>query len=427
MSDESGRPRVLLCATTTGYQTRMFDEAADHLGVDLVLASDRCDRLEDPWRDRAIPVRFHDDGGGLAAIEAALGPAALHGVLAVGDRPAVLAARVAAARGLPWHGVDGARAGRDKWRFRAAQRAAGLLSPWGIAVEAGATTIPGGVRYPCVVKPLVLSGSRGVIRANTPGELQAALARVSAILEAGDVRELRDDAARQILIEGYIDGREYAVEGLMTHGTFRVLAIFDKPEPLVGPFFEETVYVTPTGRTRADGAAVVAAVTAAAHAAGLHHGPVHAECRMSADGVVVLEAAARPIGGLCARALQLQDTEGQAWPLEQLLVAHAAGHGREVTLVPGATGVMMVPIPRAGVLREAEGVEAARAVAGVTDVIVTAKAGQILQMLPESASYLGFIFARGGGDAEVLAALHAAHACLRFTIGPVMPMRRRDA
>jgi hypothetical protein len=214
----------------------------------------------------------------------------------------------------------------------------------------------------------------------------------------------------------------------MTHGRFRVLAVFDKPEPLVGPFFEETVYVTPTGRTRADGAAVVAAVTASARAAGLQHGPVHAECRVSSDGVVVLEAAARPIGGLCARALRLQDAQGHEWPLEQHLLAHAAGREREVTLAPGATGVMMVPIPRAGVLREAGGVEAARAVAGVTDVTVTAKDGQILQTLPESASYLGFIFARGDGDGdgEVLAALHAAHACLRFRIGPVMPLRRRD-
>lgn len=427
MTDDNVRPRVLLCATTTGYQTRMFDEAAARLGVDLVLASDRCDRLEDPWRDRAIPVRFHDDAGALAAVDAALGPSTLHGVLAVGDRPAVLAARVAAARRLPWHAVEGARAGRDKWRFRAAQRDAGLPAPWGIVVDAGRTTIPDGVRYPCVVKPLVLSGSRGVIRADTPQALSAALARVATILEAGDVRALRDEAARQVLIEGYIEGHEFAVEGLMTHGMFRVLAVFDKPEPLVGPFFEETVYVTPTARTRADGGAVVAAVTAAARASGLHHGPVHADCRVSSAGVVVLEAAARPIGGLCARALRLRDARGEEWPLEQELVAHAIGRGRDVTLAPGATGVMMVPIPRAGVLRDVTGVEAARAVPGVTDVTVTAKAGQILQMLPESASYLGFVFARGDGDSEVLAALTAAHACLHFTIGAVMPMRRDEA
>jgi hypothetical protein len=426
MIDDRVRPRVLLCATTTGYQTRMFDEAAVRLGVDLVLASDRCDRLDDPWRDRAIPVRFHDDAGALSAVETALGRALLHGVLAVGDRPAVLAARVAEARGLRWHAVEGARAGRDKWRFRAAQHAAGLPAPRGLVVDTGRLVIPDGVRYPCVVKPLVLSGSRGVIRADTPGALTAALARVAAILEAGDVRDLRDDAARQILIEDYVEGYEVAVEGLMTRGTFRALAVFDKPEPLAGPFFEETIYVTPTARTAADGDAVVAAVTAAARASGLQHGPVHAECRVTPDGVVVLEAAARPIGGLCARALRLRDGDGEEWPLEQDLLAHAIGRGREVTLAPGATGVMMVPIPRAGVLREVAGVEAARAVPGVADVTITAKAGQILQTLPESASYLGFIFARGAGERDVMVALRAAHACLHFTIGAVVPMRREE-
>jgi hypothetical protein len=277
-----------------------------------------------------------------------------------------------------------------------------------------------------VVTPLVLSGSRGVIRADTPGALTAALARVAAILEAGDVRDLRDDAARQILIEDYVEGYEVAVEGLMTRGTFRALAVFDKPEPLAGPFFEETIYVTPTARTAADGDAVVAAVTAAARASGLQHGPVHAECRVTPDGVVVLEAAARPIGGLCARALRLRDGDGEEWPLEQDLLAHAIGRGREVTLAPGATGVMMVPIPRAGVLREVAGVEAARAVPGVADVTITAKAGQILQTLPESASYLGFIFARGAGARDVMVALRAAHACLHFTIGAVVPMRREE-
>ncbi len=427
MTDDHVRPRVLLCATTTGYQTRMFDEAAARLGVDLVLASDRCDRLEDPWRDRAIPVRFHDDAGAVAAVDAGLGSRPIHGVLAVGDRPAVLAARVAAARGLPWHSVDGALAGRDKRRFRAAQAAAALAAPWHLVVEAGAMTIPDEVRYPCVVKPLVLSGSRGVIRADTPDALRAALVRVTAILDAGDVRDLRDDAAMQILIEGYIAGHEFAVEGLMTGGALRVLAVFDKPDPLVGPFFEETIYVTPTARTRADGDAVVAAVTAAARASGLQHGPVHAECRVSSSGVVVLEAAARPIGGLCARALRVCDEDGDEWPLEQELLAHAIGRSRHGTLAPGATGVMMVPIPRAGVLRDASGLDAARAVPGVTDVSVTAKVGQILQTLPESASYLGFIFARGADDGAVLAALREAHACLQFTIGAVLPMRRDEA
>lgn len=424
MSHVSATPRVLLCATTTGYQTRMFDAAARQLGVELVLASDRCDRLDDPWRDRAIPVRFHDEPAALAAIGQALGNRRLDGVLAVGDRPAVLAALVAEAHHLPWHSVAGARAGRDKRLFRAAQRAAGLPGPRTTMVDAGVSTLPGGVAYPCVVKPLVLSGSRGVIRADTPAQLRDALAWVAAILDAPDVRELRDEAAARILIEDYIDGHELAVEGLMQRGTFHALAVFDKPEPLVGPYFEETIYVTPTARTRADEGAVVAAVGAAALAAGLWHGPVHAECRVLGSSIVVLEAAARPIGGLCARALQCEAVQGGSYPLEHHLLVHATGGGVPVASAPGATGVMMVPIPRAGVLRDVGGVEAARAVPHVTDVVVSATTGQVLQMIPEGASYLAFIFARAADDAGVLAALRAAQARLSFTIAPVLTVRR---
>ncbi len=425
MIEVSGPPRVLLCTTTTGYQTRMFDAAASQLGVELVLASDRCDRLDDPWRDRAIPVRFHDEAAALAAVTETLADQRLDGVLAAGDRPAVLAALVAQARALPWHSVAGARAGRDKRVFRAAQQAAGLPAPWTITVEAGRSELPDGVAYPCVVKPLVLSGSRRVIRADTPEELREALDRVAAILDAPDVRELRDEAATRVLIEGYIDGHELAVEGLMERGTLHALAVFDKPEPLVGPYFEETIYVTPSARTEADGPAAVAAVAEAARAAGLWHGPVHAECRVLASGVVVvLEAAARPIGGLCARALEFEAGDGTTRSLEHHLLVQAIGGGVPAARTPGASGVMMVPIPRAGVLREVAGEEAARAVPGVTGVVVSAKMGQVLQTIPDSASYLGFIFARAADDAAVLTALGAAAARLDFTIAPLLAVRR---
>ena len=420
MTDVTPRPRVLLCATTTGYQTRMFDEAAARLGVELVLATDRCDRLDDPWRDRAIAVRFHDERGALAAIRAALPDDRLDGVLAVGDRPAVLAAIVAEAWGLPWHSVAAARAARDKRRFRAVQHTSGLAAPWTVTVPAGTSVVPDGVQYPCVVKPLVLSGSRGVVRADDAAALTAALARVSGILASPDVREQRDVAASQLLVEGYVDGHEFAVEGLMVRGAFHTLAIFDKPDPLVGPFFEETIYVTPTASTAVHGAALSAAVAETARHVGLWHGPVHAECRVSPAGVFVLEAAARPIGGLCARAVRVED----GLPLEQVLLAHALGAGVPAMRDVGASGVMMVPIPRAGVLRAWTGEAEARAVPGVTDVVISAVPGQVLQMLPEAASYLGFIFAEAADDHAVLTALTAAHAALHFTIAPMVALQR---
>lgn len=416
---------MLLCATTTGYQTRMFDEAAARLGIELVLATDRCDRLDDPWRDRAVPVRFHDETAAQAAVLAAVQGTRLDGVLAVGDRPVALAALVAEARGLPWHSVSGARASRDKRLFRARQRAAGLPAPWVTTVPAGQTTAPDGVTYPCVVKPLVLSGSRGVIRADDAASLADALARVSALLASPDVRELRDEAADSIQVEGYIDGDEFALEGLMERGRLYVLALFDKPEPLTGPFFEETVYLTPTARTHAHALVIIPAVTRAAHAAGLWHGPVHAECRVSPAGeVVVLEVAARPIGGLCARAVTFDGPRGRGVPLEDVLLAHAAGMAPPCwRLARPAVGVMMVPIPRSGVLRGVAGEGGARAVPGVTEVVVTAKIDQRLVALPEGASYLAFIFAAGPDSAAVHVALRAAHALLAFEIDTVIDVR----
>ena len=241
-------PRVLLLATTTGYQTRSFGEAAERLGVDLVLATDRCKTLDDPWRDRAVPIRFHDEPGSVDAVvrEAARAPFA--GLLALGDRPVAIAARVAAALGLPHHPVDAARAAHNKRLARERLRAAGLPVPW-FASYPVADPRPlgaGEVPLPCVIKPLVLSGSRGVIRANTLHELRQAHARLAALLRSRAVRALRNPDADAILVEQYIPGEEYAIEGLMERGVLRVLAIFDKPDPLEGPFFEETIYVTPS-------------------------------------------------------------------------------------------------------------------------------------------------------------------------------------
>lgn len=424
MTRTGDRPRVLLCATTTGYQTRSFDAAAAALGVELVLATDRCDHLDDPWRDRAVPVRFHDEEASVAAVVEALGWRRLDGVLAVGDRPAVLAALVAERFGRPWHEVEGARASRDKQRFRARIAAAGLPSPWSRVVPVDASRAAlAAVPFPCVIKPLVLSGSRGVMRADDPAQLVAALARLGAILAAPDVAALRDPAAGLAQIEAFVPGFEVAVEGVVDHGRLQVLAIFDKPDPLDGPFFEETLYVTPTPRVEAAALPIIAAVAQAVRALGLRHGPIHAECRVDGDAVVVLEVAARPIGGRCARALRFLGPGGADASLEALLLRAAVGESlvgwrRE----PAASGVLMVPIPRSGVLREVRGVEAARQVPGVTDAVITAKLEQRLDALPEGGSYLGFVFATGDDGAAVETALRQAHAALDVVVTPAIPV-----
>jgi hypothetical protein len=413
--------RVLVLATTTGYQTRAFGEAALGLGVELVFATDRCHLIEDPWLDGAIPIRFYDEDGSAAAILEAARERPIDGVIAVGDRPTVIAARIAEALGLPFHSPEAAAIARDKRLTRQYLRAAGLPVPWWIAISLHTRLGPGpDLRYPCVLKPASLSGSRGVIRVDDPTSLVAALDRLRAIVASPDVRAERNETHDAALLEGFIPGREYALEGLMHRGALNVLAIFDKPDPLDGPFFEETIYVTPSVAPDTTRAAIVEGVARAAVALGLRHGPIHAECRVNTEGVFVLEVAARPIGGLCARALQFLIPHSQFLiPLEELLLRHALGedparYERETA----ASGVMMIPIPRRGVLRGVDGIEAARGIPRIVDLQITAKVDQRLLPLPEGASYLGFIFARAERAAAVEEALRAAHACLAFAIDP---------
>ena len=419
--------RVLLIATTTGYQTRAFGEAAQRLGVELVFATDRCHQLDDPWRDGAIPVRFHDEVAFLAAIGEAARHRPMHGVLALGDRPAVFAALACEALGLQGHPPAAARASGDKLETRRRFTAAGLSCPAfsEVMLDSELDALGPGLEFPCVVKPLALSGSRGVIRADDPETLHAALDRVRRLLARADIRERRHPSDDRVVVETFIPGREYAVEGVVEHGTLRLLAVFDKPDALDGPFFEESIYVTPSVRPADEQRQIEQAVADAAAALGLRHGPVHAECRVNDAGVFVLEVAARPIGGLCASALRFQGPGGVELPFEGLLLRHALGepvsaYRRETD----TSAAMMIPIPRAGIYRRTNGVDAARAVPGIVDVVMTAKPDQRLEPLPEGASYLGFIFARCGRSAEAVTALRLAHARLRVVIDTAIPVAR---
>lgn len=412
---------MLLLATTTGYQTRMFAEAAAALGVEVVYATDRCDQLDDPWRDGAIAVRFHEEWRSADVVLKALAARPVAGVLVVGDRPTVVAAHVARLLGLPGHPAEAAAIARDKRRSRERLRAAGLPVPAFFAVPAAndpATLLPR-LTFPVVIKPTVLSASRGVIRADDELSFVTAFRRLQRLLASNEVRELHDSEADVIQVESYIPGAEYALEGLLEHGVLRTLAIFDKPDPLEGPFFEESIYVTPSRADQTTQQQMVDIVARAAAALGLHHGPVHAECRVNSGGVYVLEVAARPIGGLCARSLRFVKSGEAPIGLEQLLLRHALGEpAAGWTREAEASAVMMIPIPRSGVFRGVTGVDEAKTVAGVDDVQITAKADQQLLALPEGASYLGFIFAHAPTPQLAEQAVRTAHGCLRFTIAP---------
>src|ERR1700736_3188327 len=341
--------RVLVFAGKLGYQTRSFDAAARKLGVELAFVTDRCHQLDDPWGDRAIAVHFESpEAAAYTVLEGARVAERVDGILALGDRPAVAAAYMARGLGLQYNHPAAVEACRSKLRMREVFRDAGLRVPWFRAVALQPAPEPAllGISYPCVVKPISLSASTGVIRANNREEFTAAAARGRRVLESPEILASREANLDQMLVEGYIPGREVAVEGLLTDGELRVLAIFDKADPLEGPFFEETVYVTPSRLSEEERKEIEKSAADAVRALGLSHGPVHAEFRINEEGVWPLEVAPRPIGGLCARALRfVRCGIDEVIGLEELLLRHAAEMPvGDWTREAVASGVMMIPV-----------------------------------------------------------------------------------
>jgi biotin carboxylase len=382
----------------------VFADAARRLGLDLTLATDHCDRMGDPWGDGALAVKF--DHRMAKSLEKLRG-LTVDGIAAVGDRPAVAAAETGEMLGVRFHPAAAARACHDKFLARQLYQTAGMRTPW--FFRSTLDQDPGAAArrasYPCVLKPLGLSGSRGVIRANTPEEFAEAFRRIAKIGE------------RHLQVEQYIEGREFAIEALVTAGEFQPLAIFDKPDPLEGPYFEESIYVTPSREPEAIQRELLQTAARAAKALGLYHGPVHAELRHNGEGAWMLEMHARPIGGLCSRALRFNG--GVA--LEELILRHAVDDDVSGARLDGpASGVMMIPIPKGGIYEGVDGTERAAAVDGIEDAIITAAEGQRLVPLPEGSSYLGFLFARGDSPARVEQSLRSAHAELRFRIATAL-------
>jgi hypothetical protein len=418
--------RLLLFTAKLGYQTRSFEEAALRLGVQLVYVTDRCHQLDDPWGDRAIAVHFENPEVAAYTVMESLRGQDIGGILALGDRPAVAAAYAARGLGVHYNHPAAVEACRSKLRMREVFRDAGLRAPWFRSLSIDPTPEPAllGIQFPCVLKPLSLSASQGVVRANNREEFLAAAARIRRLLESPEIRSTREPHLDQMLVEGYIPGKEVAVEGLLTDGQLRVLAIFDKPDPLEGPYFEETIYVTPSRLPDAEQRAIEQGARDAARALGLSHGPIHAEFRINDDGVWPLEVAPRPIGGLCARALRfLSSSEGELIGLEELLLRHALAFPEsDSPREPLASGAMMIPVPKSGVLEAVAGEDAARAVPGISDLTITARLHDYIAAWPEGSSYLGFLFARGNHPEEVEEALRRAHERLAFTIAPRLPV-----
>ena len=417
---------VLLFASKLGYQTRSFDAAARRLDVRLVFVTDRCHELSNPWGDDALAVRFD-------APEHAAGRALqefrkhhFDGVIALGDRPTIASAYTARGLGLPANHPVAVEACHNKLRMREVFRDARLPTPWFRAVPLSPEPEPAllGVRYPCVIKPLSLSASQGVMRADSREDFLAAVARLKSLFDRPELRSQREADFTQALVEGYIAGIEVAVEGILIEGALRVLAIFDKPDPLEGPFFEETIYVTPSRLTPTQQEAIGRAAENAARTIGLSHGPIHAEFRINQQNIWPIEIAPRPIGGLCARSLEFASPDHpHLISLEELILRHAIGE--EVSSWQReelASGVMMIPVPASGVLESVHGVEDAQHVQFITEIEITARVRDTIFAWPEGSSYLGFIFAKAETARDVETALRSAHAKLHFNIKAPLPV-----
>lgn len=417
-SIEQTRKRVLLLMSPATYRAGAFLTAAQHLNLDVVVGIDLPETLAEYWHV-PLGVDFTDIASSVQTITTFAQEHPIHAVLSVDDSASELAAHASMALGLAHNSPQAAEAARNKLLMRRLMSAGGAPCPIfrPFLLRDNPAEIATQVEYPCVLKPLRLSGSRGVIRADNPTEFVAAFQRLKRFL----LSEGNSELETSFLVEDFIPGFEVALEGILTHGQLKVLTLFDKPDPLDGPFFEETIYVTPSRLTEKVQQDIARCVAVAAASLGLREGPVHAELRVNEHGPWLLEIAGRSIGGLCSTVLEF----GSGICLEELILRHAIGE--EITTIERdqhPAGVMMIPIPAAGMLKAVHGVEEATAVPLITGVEITAKLHHQLVPLPEGASYLGFIFARGDSVDEVEQAIRKSHACLRFDIRREIPVMR---
>ncbi|MGZ6966650.1 MAG: ATP-grasp domain-containing protein [Acidimicrobiia bacterium] len=385
--------RVLLLVPTSTYRAPDFVAAARALGIELVVGADDAPVVGDG--DRVVSIPLTDVPKAMETIDQLDRRRGVDAVVAVDDRGVVVAAEAGARLGFPHSPPDAVAATRDKAEMRRRLAAGEVPQPrFGTSAEE--------VGFPCVVKPTGLSGSQGVIRCDSPAELEAARLRIAGFWDG------------PVIVEEYVPGVEVALEGLLRDGALEVLAVFDKPDALEGPYFEETIYITPSRLPSGTLALVASATERAANAIGLTEGPVHAEVRIQdPKRVSVIEVAARSIGGLCARTLRF----GAGISLEEVILRHAVGLPLDgLAREEAAAGVMMLPIPHAGTLVEVRGRDQALAVDGIVGLEITVPLGRTITPLPEGDRYLGFLFARAGTPDAVEAALRAAAARIDMVI-----------
>jgi len=407
-------PRVLLVAPDRSYRTAAFVSAARALGIPLTVAS---------WGRAPLAL---DSGGirldpespktSLSRIRDAAARSPFSAVLATDDATVLLAHEICRDLGLPTNDPPALHASTNKLHFRELCHQHGLFAPrYTVAPpgNSGETDLEC-VRYPCVAKPLSLSGSRGVIRCAAREDLERAIPRIQALVKAED-----SEQDCRVLIEDYVEGSEYSVEALLREGTLEVIAVFEKPDPLTGPYFEESIYLTPPRLSQEMLSAIHGALFGICRALGFREGPLHAELRLQGKEICFIEVASRTIGGRCGKVIEFLTGAS----LEGLVLSNAVRRPAVQRKATTACGVMMIPVPHGGVLRRVEGINAARAVEGVASVEIDVREGQRLTPWPEGGPYPGFIFALGDNTDRVEASLREAHAHLRFVTAPEFAIR----
>ncbi|PCI18820.1 MAG: phosphoribosylglycinamide synthetase [Piscirickettsiaceae bacterium] len=409
---------VLLVAPHNSYRIHAYVEAANHLGINLVIASQSQYSLVSAVSD-GIQVDFSDDELSLVVALEANKQHQFQAVISTDDGGVRLASVIAQALGLSSNAPDSAELTRRKDLARQRLQSKNIVTPAFRVVDV-TQSIPSQIidlAYPVVVKPLSMSGSKGVIRVNNDQELLDAVDRVKTI-----VAHISTPFEREhVLLEEYISGNEVAFEGLLHKGKLRQLTIFDKPDPMEGPYFEETYYVTPTRLPEMEQLLVHHRVEEACEAYGLREGPIHAELRLRDNEVYIIEIASRTIGGDCADMLKFGLNIG----LEELVLLQSLGKPLDIPTMENSVGVLMIPIPSQGILRRVEGISQAKKVPHITEIGISVRDGYDLFPLPEGSSYLGFIFAKAPTADLVEEALRTAHTCLKIVIMPTIKVFSR--
>ncbi len=412
--------RLLLLIPSTSYRVSDFVTAAHRLGIDVTVGSNQRQVLEPLNEAGSITIEFSNPDVAVEEIKKFHNSFPIIAIVAVDDETGTIASKASQKLGFKCNSPEAVMATGNKLLLRQALSKADLsLTKYNtLGLDDDPIRIARKIDFPCVLKPLNLAASQGVIRANTRQDFVRAFERIKLLL-LNIEKNTQKVILPKILIEDYIEGEEVALEGLMIDGKLTVLALFDKPDPLEGPYFEETIYITPSQKPLETQESIKRMAEQAASAIGLVEGPVHIELRVQPSGQSnnktgpwVIDMAARSIGGLCSRSLQFDED----LTLEDIILRHAINEPIEVNREAKASGVMMIPIPKAGTLERIDGTLEAQAVNGITNITISMTIGEKLIPLPDGNKYLGFIFAKADQPEDVETALRSAHSKLSFRI-----------